>query len=565
MVKKIKKSLIVLLSLVMVISLMAGCGSQNPQPANTTVASTQPASTTQAASTVQTNKSGLPIVTEPLTLTYYTSADSTATATMKTYGEIACFKEMEKRTGIHIEFIHPTAENQDDQFNLLLASGDLPDIMNWNWKSFGGGAEKHIQDGTILKLNDLIAQDAPNLTRILNEHPDWKKLIMTDEGSMYVFPQILPDPILTTYIGLGIRKDWLDNLGLAVPTTIDEWHTVLTAFKTKDPNGNGKADEIPFSPFMWGAATGAFDNGNAFMSAWGVTWNSWQYTQKDGKVYYGPMQPEYKEFLTTMNQWYKEGLIDKDYAAVDQKLFDSKFADNKIGAITCAVGSGIGQLTKNMLPKNPKFSLAGAPYPVLKAGDKPILGQRDPVFSDDGPGGAISKNCKHPVEAAKWLDYCYSDEGHMLLNFGIEGVSYTMVDGYPKYTDLITKNPQGLSMAEALAQQCVASIGTPRLYDGRYMEQFAELPVQKEALKIWSAADASNYIFGVSLTSDETTKMTAKKTDIDTFRLEQFHKFVMGAQPISDFDKYVSTLKQMGIDDVIAIEQAGLDRLNAKK
>lgn len=567
MERKMRKGLVILIALALVIASMAGCSSQSAQPTTPAATATQPAATsTQPAATVAATAApapaatSLPIVTEPLTLTFYTAADPNVTATMKNYGEIACYKEMEKRTGIHIEFIHPSSENADDQFNLVLASGDLPDIMSWYWRDFAGGAQKHIDDGTILKLNDLVAQYAPNLSKILSDHPDWKKTMMTDEGSLYCFPQLLPDANLTTYIGLGIRKDWLDKLGLSVPVTIDDWHTVLTAFKEKDPNGNGQNDEIAYSPFMWGSADGAFWNGNAFLSAYGLFWG---FSQENGKVKYGPTDPKYKDFLTLMNKWYMEGLIDKDFAAMSSDLFNAKFADNKIGAITCAVGSGIGQLMKQMTAVDPKFEIVGAPYPVLNAGDKPVLGQRDPVYN--GAGGAISTKCKHPMEAAKWLDYCYSDEGHMLLNFGIEGVSYNMVNGYPKYTDLITKNPNGLTMSVALAQYCTSGFGVPRVYDGRYMEQYASLPQQQDALKVWSQPDPSGYLYGISLTTAESSAYSTKMADIETMMEDQFYKFVMGAQPISDFDKYIDSMKKLGIDDVIKIEQDALDRYNSRK
>ena len=106
-------------------------------------------------------------------------------------------------------------------------------MIEYEWSNYPGGPEKAIKDGYILRLNDVIDQYAPHLKQYLTEHPDIDMQIRTANGSYYAFPFIQGDDKLRTYQGPIIRKDWLDELGLDVPTTIDEWHTVLQAFKDK--------------------------------------------------------------------------------------------------------------------------------------------------------------------------------------------------------------------------------------------------------------------------------------------------------------------------------------------
>lgn len=126
----------------------------------------------------------------------------------------------------------------------MLASGELPDMLEYNFFNFPGGPEKAIKDGYILELNDLIDKYAPNYKKYLQEHPEVEKMVKTDKGSYYSFPFIRGDESLLTFQGPVIRKDWLDELGLPVPETIDEWTTALKAFKEK----KGLLHRSPSSP-----------------------------------------------------------------------------------------------------------------------------------------------------------------------------------------------------------------------------------------------------------------------------------------------------------------------------
>jgi putative aldouronate transport system substrate-binding protein len=488
------------------------------------------------------------IVSSPLTLSYYVTGSTSPG--VKTYNDMAAYQETEKKTGIHIDFQHPATGQEKNQFNLLMASGNYPDAIEWGWDDYPGGGLAAMNNGVIIPLNDYIAKYAPNLTKLLSDNPEIKKAISTDDGRIYAFPFLRSDPYLRTYQGLGIRQDWLDKVGLTMPTTIDEWHTVLKAFKESDPNGNGKADEIPL---LINKDT-MMNFSNLFLNAWGI---SARFNLDGGKVVYGPIQPKYKEFLQTMRNWYKEGLIDRDYAGTDAKQKDAKWTGELIGASELAVGGGIGKYTTAMSSKNPKFNLVGAPYPVMNKGDKPVLGQVTPIFNSVGT--AITKNNKHVVETVKWLDYKYGKEGSMLFNFGIEGKSYTLKDGYPTYTDEIMKNPDGLSFAAALGRYAVP-FGGPFVQDKRYQEQNASLPQQRNALKTWMDVKNDGWLPPLSFTNEESTRIAAVMTDITTYRDEMFDKFVMGAEPIENFDKYVKTIQGMGIQEVIDIQGAAYQR-----
>lgn len=487
-------------------------------------------------------------------LTYWTSMAGQAAVSMKSYAEMEAYKEFERLTGVKVGFQHPPQGQDAEQFNLMLTSGQLPDVIEYHWTSFPGGPEKAVKDGRIIKLNDLIDQHAPNLKKILADHPEWKKQITTDDGSIVSFPFLRGDKKLQVYKGIALRKDWLDKLGLAMPTTIEEWYTVLKAFKEKDPNGNGEADEIPILITL-----GELNGSHAFIGAYGIT-NG--FFQEGGQVKYGPMDPRFKEFLALMNRWYREGLLDKDYAAIDGKLIDAKITGHQIGAAIMNTGGGLGKYAGLMQGKHDTFKLAPVPYPTLKKGDKPELGQIDYAFN--GRGAAISTSNKNPVETVKWLDAHYSEQGHMLFNFGKEGVSYNLENGYPKYTEAITNNPDGLPMQQALARHNRAGWDGPFVQDLRYLEQYAALPEQQESLEVWAVPSNEKLMPLVTPTKDESSKYASIMADINTYKDEMFHKFVMGAEPLDNFDAYVQTLKSMGIEEALKIQQAALERYNKR-
>jgi putative aldouronate transport system substrate-binding protein len=563
------RGLLMGLLLIILVACAQATPTSAPKPAPTTAPQVAPttAATKPAATIAPTAVPGpqvltLPIVKEPMSISYWAAMNTAPAAVLKSYGEMGAYKELEKRTGIKIEFQHPPTGQGTEQFNLIVASGKYPDVIETNWLSASGGPGKYLKDGVIIRLNDSIDKYAPNLTRLFKEHPDWKRMIQTDEGDIYCFPFIRSDPIQVTFTGPVLRKDWLDKLNLKTPTTIDEWYVVLKAFKEKDPNGNGKADEVPFNPYVSpdsaNAYRGAFNN-YAFISAWGIGAN---FYQEKGVVKYGPLQPEFKEFLKVMAQWAKEGLIDPDFYSTKKSVFDAKVTGNQLGSAVMLSGGGIGTYIP-LMAKDPTFKLVAAPYPVLKAGDKPVMSQRDNTYPGEGCAAITTAN-KRVVETVKLLDYAYSPEGHLLFNFGIEGVSYKMENGYPKYTDEVIKNPKNLPMSQAMALYMRANFNGPFVQDPRYNEQFSALPEQQDALKTWRNATNERHLPPITQTQDESKKYSTIMTDINTLYDETFSKILSGQMPVDKWDDFVKQIKAMGIEDAIKLRQAALDRYNKR-
>jgi putative aldouronate transport system substrate-binding protein len=501
----------------------------------------------------------LPIVKEPIRLSVFCSLEDRAAVSIKSYGEMIAFQELEKRTGIKLEWRQPPASQVGEQFNLMLASNDLCDLMYYGWRdSFIGGPERALDDGIIMDIGNLIIKYAPNFSKLMEDDNVIRRDTTTDTGRFYMLPMIRPRLEDRVSGGFQIRKDWLDKLNLDMPTTLEEWHGVLKAFKERDPNGNGKADEIPFI----NSKTGRGINGvERFSCAWGFTT---EYYMIDRKVKFGPIQPEYQDFLLTMRKWYQEGLIDPDFLVSDRKDRDAKMISELAGAYYGLLNSEMGTYTTTMRKINPAFDLRYTHLPKAPDGQEYCF-YTDVPYAVMNYGYGFATTNKYPVESMKMLDYFYGEEGRVLMSLGIEGVTYKIENGEYKFTDLVLNNPDGLPMDRAISKYTPAGISARLYQDPRYWDQMMALPNQKEGIKILCATNNDRMLPKFSLTPDESSRLSIINSEVDTYRGEMFAKFIMGQSDINkEFDNYLAVLKTLNIDEAIAIQQKALDRYYSK-
>ncbi len=472
-------------------------------------------------------------------LTYWVGFGNQAVTGVTSFAELPVYKEVLNKTGIDVVFKHPTNGQLNEQLNLLLASGDLPDIIQYSFSTdYPGGATKAIEQQCIQVLD---LDKAPNLKKYLEEHPEIDKQIKTDKGEYYTFPCIYGDDNLLVYTGIITRNDILKKINAEIPETIDEWYTVLTKAK----NELGLKSPI----------TLAYGNLNLFAQAYGIC--SGMYVD-NGVIKFGEYEPAYAEFVKTMAKWYAEGLIDQKIAGMDNKIIKQNIINGDTLAAVGNIGGGIGAWTTAL--EGTDAELQPAPYPVLIKGEKPYGGHRINEYSAFG-SACISTKCKDVDAAYKLLDFGYSEEGRMLFNFGIEGESYNMVDGYPTYTELITKNPDGKSMSDMLGIYACPDGVSPTIKDARYMEQFAALPAQKKALELWMDTNAKEHLLPpISFTSEESSEVSKLATEINSYVDQMILKFITGVEPIENFNQYIENLRTIGMDRLIQLYQQAYDR-----
>ena len=470
------------------------------------------------------------------------------------YGKMESVQKIHEAVGVEVEYVHPSSAAWEESFNIMIASGDYTDMIYWDWANkYTGGYEGALNDGIVLDLTDK-TDKLPNYSKILADNPDVDKTIRTTDGKLLFFATVKEDTSLNSCYGPMIRKDWLDKLGLSMPTTIDEWYTVLKAFKEQDPNGNGKADEIPFAD----TKSPGFKN---FAGAFGTKTGIYV---KDGKVVYGFMQPEYKAFITEMNKWYKEGLIDSEFAALDKTTVDAYMSNDTSGATVAYVGSGMGTYLAAG-QSIPGYNLVAAPWPSLEKGGKAYIPQEFDRITSTTTGGVITTKCQDLDAAFKYMDYFYTPEATVLLNWGIEGKSYVVENGEKKLTDFVTNNPDGKSRNQAMGLYANTASGAPQKImaaDAFAAVQYGT-PQQKDASVIWNEGDRSLMTLEWPMTAEEKQKLSEIEGAIKTYESEMVTKMVMGTEPISNYNKHMAEMKNRGIDEMLSIYQSAYERFMA--
>ncbi|MBE7020816.1 MAG: extracellular solute-binding protein [Ruminococcaceae bacterium] len=481
-------------------------------------------------------------LTETAKLTYWVPL-SGSVGVVDNFNQMGMYKTLQEKTNVEIEFIHPVQSNVKEQFNIMIATGEYPDIIE-GMSNYPGGVTKAYDDGVVVRLNEL-SDYTPNLNKIYEEYPFLTPYIKEEDGSFLIFPVLRGGAVLRQGNGPIFRKDWLKDVGASAPETISDWTDILRKFKTEK-----KASR----PLI---LTTSDLKKDVLIGAYGIKYG---FFADNNQIKYGPYDARYKDYLTLLNSWYTEGLLDKEFTTLNSKTVDSSVLNGEGGAYIGVLGNGLQRYLT--LATAEGFDLQPVQYPVLKKGDKQTIETLSPIVGTKNC--SISTTCKNPELAAAWLDYAYGEEGHYIYNFGVEGESFEFKDGEPVYTELLTNNPEGKAFS-TVGRSYARSFGSgPFVLDTRYGNQFFSMPVQQEAVSIWGkfskeAEEAGHEFIGI-LTSDENKQATLKMNSIQTYVDESFVQFVMGTKPLSEFDGYIAQLKKMGIEDVIKIYQGSQDR-----
>ncbi len=503
------------------------------------------------------NESGIPAgeVSYPIKeaegkkITFWKELDTGVAQIAPSENETQFTKWLEEDTGIDVEFIHPPAGQSSEKFNLMIASGELPDIIQYNLSTTAEGAETLVKNGYVYPLTeDFIKSYMPNYWKCLQKDEELRKSAKLNDGTYYGVSYWREADNMTVFAGTIIRQDWLDELGLPMPETINDWYVTLKAFKEK------KGATAPFTttntwPFANGVFTGAYNTNLAFY-------------QRDGKITHGILDESFKDFLTEMKKWYDEGLIDADFASANVEQCNTKMLTGKSGATFGMIGSGMGTLLA--AAPDASYKLAAAPYPAMNKGEKSEFGHKNSRYYE--PCFMISGTSKNKELAARFLDYGYTEAGDVLYNFGKEGVSFDMVDGYPTFNDLIYKNDEGLSPTQALSKYTHCTFQGPSEFDEKFFKQQYMYQEQKDAIDIWADTNAGAHVIVDynAATAEEQTEISKYLTDINIHISENVTKFIMGIRPLSEYDTFIEELKGLKIDRVIELKQAAYDRYNKR-
>jgi len=540
------KRVLALVLAVLMLASMAACGGSDSK--STSAEGTKAAESTTKAAEATTKAAEATTAAENqepdvISMLVPDSADATLT------NDLPIVKAIEEATNVHFDFIlGPSATAQyTEKFNTIIASGKLPDLIVY---TNGESMMKCAADGLFRPIDDLL-EKMPNLSALMEERPIIKQSITADDGCAYFFPFI---GSIKAFLVWMIREDWLENLGLDVPETLDEWYEVMKAFKEQDANGNGDPnDEIPY------ASRQGLNGAVNWMEAFGVSQVGSQFfVEDDDTVIYPYLDERAKAGLEFINKLYTEGLIDPEYASLGTDEWVTKTSNDLVGISwdTTARAYSASSMVRITTGKEDARYIVVAP-PIGPDGDQMTTHQMQVVRGYT----AVSANTKVADAIARVVDFMYSQEGFMLNNWGVEGVTYEIgADGEPYYLPEIANDSQGrgiLSMLNIYGHRewCYQQ-------DIRY--ENALLDAEYSAMRDNTEKYIHKILPTLVFTEDEQERYSELKTDIQTYKDETVHAFIQGRKSFDEYDEFVETLKSMGVEEMVQIQQDAYNRFLAR-
>ncbi|NSW91016.1 MAG: extracellular solute-binding protein [Firmicutes bacterium] len=461
-----------------------------------------------------------------------------------------------KAANLELEFeIVPREQYQVVLQTLMASASDLPDIANLTALN-NTTALNLAKQGIILELNSLIDKYSNgNIKRMYKEvFPFAPKLITAPDGKMYWFSSLHlktykvtePAPVNLTML---IRKDWLEKLGLSVPTTAEEYFNVLKEMRDRDANGNGKADEIlAYNLGLFNYAIPQW-----FGLGTGITAIDFE-TNKVVSPWY---QPGIKEYFKYMRRFVEAGIIDVDLIT---KGGGDAVAQNRVASIyTYGIIQTLEPLVKQekaeYLPLMPLKAVDGI-TPATQVEPPNLVWQKY----------AITKACKNPQAAIAFFDVVYSDEYATLCQWGIEGVTYKEENGVKLLIGAATKSwEEQANKRETLGKTVYGDIVFPRVQLDNIERELVNIPKYKadyqlEAMKYKPYYSNFNDNFLAMPTDEQLEEKTKIINNLTTYSSELATKLILGQASLDNWDKYMKELKELGLDKLIQIDQELYDR-----
>ncbi len=560
-----KRLLALLLAMAMIMALMAGCGSSTTSETNeaseaaaseaqeetqeeeeteeSTDASQEEEEPVEEAGEVVETPISLPIGDGTQTYTVWMGISPSAMNYISSLAENQTYIEWMERTGINLEFEHFHPDNQETNFTLIVASGDYPDVMSGVGNSYSSGADAAIADGVFLDHTDLIEEYAPNYWSIItSDQSVWDAV--TTSGNQIVGFYSLYSSAMMNDSGTLIRQDFLDAVGMDMPTTTSELYDVLVAFRDQ----LGVTDGL----FIQADGTSEF-----IMSAFGIGVG---YYLDGDTVKYGPIQDEYKEYLTYLNQLYTEGLLYADFPFYgEQRMFTDRGMIGE-GSVAIFASETAEMVSLADFSDDENFLLVAISSLVNEETGIATITEGAPSRADD-IRWSITTGCEDPELLVQMIDYLYTEEGALLANYGIEGETFYYDDnGDPLLTDLVVNNPDGLDYRTAMFLNLMDT-GPFMINENRGTQDYTE--AQLVSRSVWNA-DTNDYSGVIpdkaALSQEENEELANYSADMETYMDEWVVKFITGDTSLDEFDTYIEGMLSLGAETCVALYQQAYDR-----
>ena len=577
MKKRFQKTAAIVLAVSMAVSL-AACGKQAEETGNAgSAANTENTGNadTQASSgtgSVEVNETGYPITSEEITVT----AAGPMPSGCEDWSQLAVIDEYANRLGIRLDCDFYETD-WETQLTLKVAGDELPDMligcsMNVSDVNEWGG------EGYFLDLSQYMDL-MPNLKAYFDQYPELEAYCTTSDGHIYGLPKLkvdMTDRLTRSFI----NKQWLDNLGLSMPTSIDEYYEVLVAFKEQDANGNGDPDDE--IPLLFTSDSGGYTAlEKTLLDAYGIFTTDPNYVlqaDESGKVELANINDTYKEYLKFMHRLYAEGLMEQEAFTITGDEITTKQQGDVYGSFGC------GSAPFVMANKDISYD---ANWMALSGMSSELHPKREASIASPVQNSilvAVNGNTEYPEALARFIDYFYTEEGMLSATKGYDGVTFDMVqddllgtevpemripDGYTSGEEFRYKGAilnEALNLVEKnIDRQAMFESDREVLEKPEFVEKYGWAARVIDAFKSDDVTGVEAYPV-VSYTSDEVEERGAVYKDITTYLKQARAQFITGELDLDkDWDTYVNTLNQMNLGRLLEIEQAAYDRYAAVK
>jgi len=512
---------------------------------------------------------------EKLELTVFVYATATGGGT---YQDNYVTDWIEKKTNIHLNYVYDLdGDDAKTKLNLVMTdAADLPDIfLATHWTK--SEVQSYGQQGLLVPLNSYL-KDARNWNELNKKSPARKADLTMTDGNIYTYGADNECYHSMFQNRMWIYMPWVNKLnGGKIPQTTEELYTYLKKVKTQDPNGNGKADEIPMTGFIGGWSTdptvwitNAFIECNNPLSNTNPTIAA-GLVVNNGKIEYAVMKKKYKEALKYIHRLYKEGLLDNQTFTQDNTQFTA-LLDSDVHLVAVHPGGAVNADGKHFWSKQPGKWQDWAAFAPVAGPDGVRLAARNITSYFGSCVGSVSSNCKYPEIAVALFDFLASEEATNVQIYGPEGYGWNWTDkgtalsgGSPRYEDhtisadfdwigngFPKKYANYAYVSDAMIQcstmdfRAALKIDKPD-YDVEYILQKAAEKYAKYA------PDVNTLVPNLAFAGDDRQAVSEYTLTIGGYVNQAAVQFITGDMDIDkDWDNYIGKLQNMGVDDYIA-------------
>ena len=498
------------------------------------------------------------------------------------YDDNEVLNALQESAGISIEW-NTMSDSLSEQVNIHIAGGDLPDAFmgvgfsNYDLANYG-------EDGTFIDLTPYLTEEyMPNLTAILEEHPEIKSAITMSDGCIYGLPSA--EQMGTAGVGKDedysiysvpqfsmINKKWLDELGLEVPTTLDELHDALVAFKENDMAakvyGADAGSTIPmstgFDEWCWGQ--------NIFYAGFGFT--NWindvcndLVLNADGTVNFVCDDDNYRDAITYFSEWYQEGLMDQEMFSQDTTQLMSKCQQGYVGVSTWWY---IEELMGDYADDYVFLPVLTGPEGTEYEGTSNVTIRTGGAVNSGNL--SITSACESPANLLKFFDQWYDGETVMQLQYGPIGVYFTEQDENGVWNSITEDEAQAQYGKGAGELKSYYEVAGPKLILSKYYSENFKMEDRaierlNDLYDYWMpyVSDTTVYPMDCVYTADELETIDEYKTDFQNIVAENEGLWIKNGGPTDEeWEAYKANLSETcGMDELLEVYQAAYDRYAA--